>query len=250
MSTLTPDASAAPNFKIDVTTGIKGSVFNTSQAFNITGSSVVDNIKGYANADNISSGKGADTVDGATGADTIDAGAGDDNITGGTGADNITTGAGSDKIIVAAGDASAGVTATGAASTTGFDTIADFTVGAKAASGDYIDFGAATTIETNATATAKNAKIAATGIATFDASDDTLAEKIVAVEAAIDAGTKSAGDSAGFMHGSDAYIFIAGSGTSGLRADDLLLKLTGVDLTAASSDTLDVATDANFIALV
>ena len=68
--------------------------------------------------------------------------------------DNITTGAGSDKIIVAAGDASAGVTATGAASTTGFDTITDFTVGAKAASGDYIDFGAATTIETNATATA------------------------------------------------------------------------------------------------
>ena len=63
-------------------------------------------------------------------------------------------------------------------------------------------------------------------------------------------GGDSAGDSAGFMHGSDAYIFIAGSGTSGLRADDLLLKLTGVDLTAAASDTLDVATDANFIALV
>ncbi len=246
---------------IDVTAA-DPATFLSSQAFTITGSGNIDTINGSANADTLSGGAGndiisgnagndiingdagADTLNGNAGDDTINGGAGVDPITGGTGADTITSGAGADTMTVAAGDASAG-TAAGAASTVGFDTITDFTVGT---SGDAIVYAASTT-ETNATATTGNAAIAS-GIATFHADDDTLAEKIVAVNAAIDAAAGSGnGDAAAFQHGSDAYLFIY-DGTTALATTDSLIKLTGIDLTSTASDALDTTTTTNGFMLV
>jgi Ca2+-binding RTX toxin-like protein len=235
LSTLVPDLSAKPTFVIDATTGFKAATFNTGQTFDLTGSSVNDTINGYANADTIKGGDGDDTIDGKAGADNIDGGAGADGITGGTGADIITTGAGADTVNVGVADASAsaGTADAAVASTTGFDTITDFTVGAT---GDKIDVGAASSVAANAgaTTTAKTGKITA-GTVTFNAADDTLAEKIIAAEAAM--GNAAAGEACMFQHESDAYILVS-DGTDTLGVNDALIKLTGIDTTATTSDVL------------
>jgi hypothetical protein len=236
--------------------------FNSLQGFTITGSANKDTITGSPNADTIAGGAGVDTlnggagadqlhgdagndiINGEAGADIIDGGAGNDVITGGTGADAITTGAGGDEIVAAQTDMSAGTGTAGAASTAGFDTIADFTVGETANTGDKITYaGANTSIvqSATATATATSAAISAKGIATFHADDDTLAEKIVATNAGINTTGAADGATAAFMHGSDAYVFIQ-DGTAALDTTDMLIKLTGIDLTASGSDTVDVAT--------
>ena len=235
--------------------------FNSLQGFTITGSANADSITGSPNADTLAGGGSGDTLNGGAGddtlnggagddslngeagADTIDGGAGDDTITGGTGADAITTGAGGDSIVALEGDMAAG-TAAGEASTAGFDSIADFTVGETASTSDKITYATADTSivqSATATATATSAAISAKGIATFHADDDTLAEKIVATNAGINTGTEAAGATAAFMHGSDAYVFIH-DGTTALAATDMLIKLTGIDLTASGSDTVDVGT--------
>ena len=121
------------------------------------------------------------------------------------------------------------------ASTTGFDTITDFTVGAT---GDKIDVGAASSIAANAgaTTTAKTGKITA-GTVTFNAADDTLAEKITAVEAAINAssgGGATDGEAAVFTDSGNTYVFIS-EGTDGVGAGDALISLGTFD---ASSLTL------------
>jgi hypothetical protein len=217
---------------------LNGALFTSTVTYDITGSVNADTITGYANADTINGGTGADIIAGGAGADIIDGGAGNDTITGGTGADVITTGAGTDIISLAASDASAGVTASNAADITGFDTITDFSAT------DSILFAASTIEAGGATTAAATALIATSGVATFNAADDTLAEKIIAVNTTINAGTESAGDGAVFQHGTDAYLFIH-DGAAVLTAADTLIKLTGIDLTATATDTLDVTTTAN-----
>ena len=147
----------------------------------------------------------------------------------------ITTGAGADTVNVGLADASAsaGTADAAVASTTGFDTITDFTVGAT---GDVIDVGAASSVAANggATTAAKTGKITA-GTVTFNAADDTLAEKIIAAEAAM-AGT-TAGEACMFQHESDAYILVS-DGTDTLGVNDALIKLTGIDTTVTTSDVL------------
>ncbi|MDD5213976.1 MAG: calcium-binding protein [Methylococcales bacterium] len=151
-----------------------------------------------------------------SGADSIDAGAGNDTISAGTGLDTIKGGAGADKFVFAAGDSGS--------PSVGFDTISDF----SAADGDVIDFGStAITIEQATGAlTSGTARISATGLATFADSDDTLADKIVAVENGIASGTLVAGESALFLHGTDSYIFISDA-VAGVDANDVLIKLAG-----------------------
>jgi Ca2+-binding RTX toxin-like protein len=215
---------------------LSGALFNTAQAVNITGSATIDDITGTANADIISGGAGADVLNGAAGADTLDGGAGADTLNGGTGADNITTGAGADTISVAAGDAAAG--AAGTASTTGLDTVSDFTAGTVASGGDKIQHGGgASTIagDANVGAAAAGTAAISSGTATFHADDDTLAEKITATEAAM-TGTTS-GQAAMFAHGGAAYVLITDT-TDGCTANDVLIALTGIDTTATTSDVL------------
>ncbi len=170
----------------------------------------------------------AGTISTFGGNDTIVGGVNDETITGGTGMDTMTGGGTTaDTFVFAAGDSG------GAPSDSVYDTITDFT----AVASNVINAGAAA-IVTNATATAGVAAISAAGVATFNAADTTLAQHIVAVEAAINAGgVAAAGQSAMWQEGANAFLFIS-DGVDGIGANDLLIKLVGLDTTAAAFDTL------------
>jgi hypothetical protein len=93
------------------------------------------------------------------------------------------------------------------------------------------------------TAASGKAGLAGSGaLATFNSADSTLALRIVAVEAAIVDTTHTAGEAAHFMVGSDTYIFIT-DGTGGVGANDLLIKLVGVDATATATDVLTITSN-------
>ncbi|WP_424895261.1 beta strand repeat-containing protein [Tepidimonas sp. HKU79] len=168
----------------------------------------------------VTGGSGANTITGTGFADTITGGARADVITGGAGADTLTGGAGADTFVFAAADYTA---ASAAALAAAADTITDF---GKAS--DIIQWGANLAVVTNATAVNGVAAINAEGKASFTADDDTLVERIIAVEAAINAGGAAAsGQTAYFEFGSDTYVFIS-EGTDGVGAGDALIKLVGV----------------------
>ncbi len=229
----------------------------TGQSFNVTGTTQADTITGSANADtldgaagndtlngaagndDIKGGAGNDTIDGGAGNDTIDGGAGDDPITLGTGNDTVTGGAGGDDFIIVAADNTANTTA--ALLAANHDTITDFGSGTIAAGGDEIDWddgGTAATVASATAAATGTAQIATAGkLATFAAADDTLAEKITAVEAAIQLGaTQADGQAAIFTDSGNTYVFIS-EGTDGIGAGDALISLGTFD---ASSLTLTV----------
>lgn len=162
---------------------------------------------------------GSDVIDfsGFARGSTINGGLGDDTITGGAGADVMTGGAGADIFRFAAGD-------TGTPSATNFDRITDF------GAGDVIDYTVAITIQAGGSGAAGQATISGQGIATFDNADDTLAERIAAVQAAMAAtGGEVLGEAAAFMFEGNAYMFIE-DGQIGLSADDVLIRLDGVNL--------------------
>jgi hypothetical protein len=167
----------------------------------------------------ISTYDGNDTIVGGADAETITGGKGTDTMTGG--------GTTANTYVFAAGDTG------GVPSATAFDTIKDFT----AVAGNVINAGAAS-IVTNATATSGVAAISAAGVATFHAADTSFALHLVAVEAAINAGgVAAAGQAAMWQEGTDAFLFVS-DGVDGIGANDLLIKLVGLDTTAAAFDTL------------
>jgi S-layer protein len=85
------------------------------------------------------------------------------------------------------------------------------------------------------TAAAGNANISAAGLATFHADDDTLAERITAVAADLDAAA-AVREAAVFVHAGQAYLYI--SNGAALNTDgDVLITLTGIS-TLANGITL------------
>ena len=163
-------------------------------------------------------GSAADTLTGGTGADVISGGAGSDVITGGTGLDVLTGGAGAYTFVYAA-------STTGTPSSTVFDEITDYGLGS-----DIIDFGGTSLVKV---ATSGSSSVAATalitnGIASFNAADDTLPEKIIAVNAGLEAGTEASGQFAIFTHDSDTYLYIYDNTADTIDSADVLIKLTGV----------------------
>lgn len=179
---------------------------------------------------NAVAGGGAVIVSGA-GNDTVSGGLDADAITGGTGVDVLTGGGGVDTFSFAAGDSS----------TTSPDTITDF------AATDLIDLASAVSIVTYTSSGAGVATISAGGVATFNSADTTLAQRIVAVEAAINnGGTATAGQTAAFQYLGDAYVFVS-DGVDGVGANDLLIKLAGLDLSQAANDAISITSAANGI---
>jgi len=164
----------------------------------------------------ITGGAGTNTITGSAGDDTIIGGARADSITAGAGIDVMTGGAGADTFTQATGDFTA---ATAAALAAAADSITDFARGS-----DLIDWSTDITFVADATATAGNAAVNAEGIASFAAADDTLAERITAVEASING---TAGQSAIFEFGGSTYVFLS-DGDAGVDAGDGLIKLVGV----------------------
>jgi hypothetical protein len=165
------------------------------------------------------------SVVGSASADILKGGAGEDTLDGEEGADVLTGNGGADSFVFIAGE-------TGTPSDSLFETITDFEAGI-----DIIDHDATITIVQNATASAGTAAIDAEGIASFDAADDTLGERITAVEAGINAGgAAAAGQAAIFEHAGNSYVFIS-DGTDGVDANDVLVQLSGV--TGLTDSTID-----------
>jgi Ca2+-binding RTX toxin-like protein len=186
-----------------------------------------DSIAGGNGNDSIWSGGGNDTVHGGANNDSLSAEAGDDLIIGGTGADTMIGGTGIDTFQFSAGH-------TGTPSDTNFDVITDFVTGT-----DIIDYTNANISVADDVVSAAGRAGISSGEVTFDAADDTLAERITAVQAAIQAGAGHvSGESAVFNFDGDSYLFIS-DGTAGVGANDVLVKISGFaynDLTVAGGD--------------
>lgn len=163
------------------------------------------------------------SLTGTAAADTLVGADSSDSINGGAAVDTMTGGLGNDVFEVAAADF-AGTTA--AAKVAEADVILDWNTGGTA---DSIGWDAVLTVEASvAAASAGTANVSAGGLATFDAADDTLAEKVTATAAAIELQTATTdGETAFFEHGGDTYVFIS-DGVAGVSAGDGLIKLTGV----------------------
>ncbi len=219
-----------------VTPANNSALFRSSLQYNLTGSGAANTIVTGELADTVDGGDGNDAVSGGDGNDSLTGGAGDDTVSGGTGADTITGGTGvdaltgganADTFVFAAGDNGA------TPSNTVFDQITDYQSGV-----DFIDFGSTFLVQyaTVTTAAVGTAGVDATGVVTFVGADDTLMERITAVASAL--GTAQAGSVLIFGHGGDSYIFIT-DGTTGIGANDVLIKLTGV-AAGLGTDTLTI----------
>jgi hypothetical protein len=179
----------------------------------VTGSDGKNTIIGTGNADNIITGEEADAITGGVGADTID-------LTEAT--------AKVDTLNYATTDSP----------TTAYDVVTGF------GAGDLISVNSVTLTANSTAVTSASGKAGLAGsgaLATFNGADNTLAKKIIAIEAAIADTTLAAGEAAHFMDGTDTYVFIT-DGSSGVTATDVLIKLVGFDATAAASDVLTLNT--------
>lgn len=199
------------------TGGINVSAVNSTLNANVTGSAVASS-----------------TITGGAGADTITGGGAADIIAGGVGADTLVGGAGADTFQVTSTVASFTGGTPGTAGL--FETISDYEKGI-----DIIDdTTAALTLSADATTTAA-AGVAgitlATGIASFHVSDSTLALRVAAVNASLEAGTEATGQIAIFEFSGDTYVYIYDNTADTVAALDGLIKLTGVTGITASDLT-------------
>jgi hypothetical protein len=191
----------------------------------LTGTSGNDTIFGLAGNDFISGMLGADTITGGDGRDVFNYTV--DNDTTSSTPDNDSTTAAYDTI---KDFAMMSASYTGAA---GNDTVAEIVDGTDGgAAADVIDItladtgGTASTLAvagasgTAGTTATSNVEVSSTGLVTFAAADDTLAEKLVAIAA--DVTDVADGEAAVFTDGDDSYLFVNDG------ADDLLVKLEGI----------------------
>lgn len=200
----------------NLVTGAAALVINSKiSASAATGAVVIDASAGTTNGIAITGGAGADTLTGTDQADVVVGGAGKDTIDGEGGIDTLTGGTEADTFVFVSTESAANSTA---------DSITDFEKGVDIISqGTLVLSGDAST-----TAAAANAAISSEGIATFVAADDTLAEKVTAVNAALEAGTEATGQVAIFEHSGSSYVYIYDDTADTVAAEDTLIKLTGV----------------------
>jgi S-layer protein len=177
-----------------------------------TNASIVDTL---ANVQNATGTELADYIVGSAGANVITGAAGLDVMTGGDGKDTF--------VFTTA--------STGTPSATAFDTITDYQLGS-----DIIDYSVALVkVASAGSVAAALTGLITNGIATFNAADDTLAERLVAANAGLNAGTEADGQFAVWVQGSDSYVYITEITTANtVGAQDVLIKLTGVTATSAS----------------
>lgn len=226
---LTLNPTAGGTAKV-VATGVNGLTLQNTvtaaeiDASGLSGSAALDMTGGgLAGAGKVTGGAGNDIIIGSANNDVLSGGAGNDTITGRAGIDILSGGAGANTFVFAAGDSAAN-------SVTGFDSITDWAAG----TGNTIDFGGTilAAIAHAAAPIAGTAQVSATGLATFNAADATLAQQITAVAAAM--GGDAAGTSVIWSNGGNSYLYIT-DGVAGVGANDVLVELTGI--TAASGLT-------------
>jgi hypothetical protein len=175
----------------------------------------------------------AATVILGSGGQTFVGSAGSDFVTEGAGADTLTGGAGNNSFIFQASHFTAATLPANLIAAA--DTITDWAAGIN-----NIQFGTtALTITAHLTAPASTvASISSTGLATFNAADTTLTQKLTAVVNAM--GTDAVGTSAVFTDSGSSYLFVVGNNAVGIQAGDALIKLTGVTATTLTLSSGDV----------
>jgi hypothetical protein len=227
VDTITVDGDRELSF----TSGTATDALATFNAADLTGDLIVD-LSGFTGTQGVTvtGGAGTNTLTGTGLADILKGGDRADTITGGAGADSLTGGAGADTFVFAAANFTA---ASSAALVAAADKITDF-----ATSSDIINWDANLSVVQNGAAIGGNAAINAEGVASFAATDDTLAEQVTAVEAAIAATGNADGATAFWENGGNTYVFIS-EGTNGVGAGDALIELTGV--TGLSDSTIATA---------
>jgi hypothetical protein len=133
----------------------------------------------------------------------------------------------------------AGVTAAAAVASDSTSTAFDLLT--FVSNSDIIDVVAGDIVITGGDATtaaaAGNARISATGLATFHVDDDTLAEKITAVAADLDA-TAAVREAAVFDHAGQAYLYIS-DGVAGHSTGDVLIALSGLSTVTVGITLVD-----------
>ena len=174
----------------------------------------------------ITGGSGTNTLTGGGGADTIIGGARDDVLRGSTGTDTLTGGLGNDTFAFTRQANETG----GTPSATVFDTISDYALGSDII--DELTAALALTTDAATNAVAGTAAISNLGIATFAAADDTLLERITAVNASMASGTEADNQVAAFVHSGSTYIYIYDNTADTVDNADGLIKLTGVVATS------------------
>lgn len=164
------------------------------------------------------------TTSGATGQTaTINTGAGNDVIIAGLTNDLITAGTGADTITGGGGVDTFQFETNGSVLGTAMDIITDF----NTAGADVLKFGGTAvllTADVTALVAASNVNTSAGGVISFAALDNTLAKKIIAVQADLQL---DAPDSvAMFIDGGNTYVYYAGIAIG--NADDQLVQLSGI----------------------
>ncbi len=244
IKTVNITGTAAVTYTVNAATTALETVDGSAVAATAAGVAGILTISGAAHAGaqglTIKGGAGRDVLTGSALADNIQGNGGNDTIAGGVGADVLSGGAGTDTFQFTVATNYTG----GAPSGTVFEEITDYAKGV-----DRIDeTAAALTLSTDASQTSAVAGTAAisltTGIATFNAADDTLAEKIAAVNAGLAAGTEATNQFAIFEHSGSTYVYIYEDTADTVAALDGLIKLTGVtgitsiDLTTSSGNLI------------
>jgi hypothetical protein len=231
------DAGGQVSINGNAGTGDQSFAANISQLngrVQFTGGTGDDTLSGGNNFDILTGNAGDDDLIGKEGLDVLSAGDNNDFLDGGTFGDILTGGLGRDDFSIIFGDSGNGPTFTA----TNADVITDFVSGTDA----IISTGGSPTqtpIFQLAPASTVNpsagvAAISATGVATFDASDDTFDERIIAVGAALGSNPVS-GTSVIFTGATTGpgafttYLYVSDSiGGTPTPADDYLAQLIGV----------------------
>jgi len=230
-----------------------------------------DNLSALASTSSyLSGGAGNDSFTGGSGADTLLGGSGNDTISGGTGADSISGSSETDVFKFAAGDSaltvSTGTSGSAAGSVSGNDVIIDYRVGDGTTRAELIDvsgtdatLGASgtynntdKTVYYTTTTVGDTSKVFATfvvgtsGLVTFyDGSSAaitvTSAMLAGAVAALQDQDLGPASATVAFKVDYDYYLYIQGD-ANGTDSLDVLIKLTGVDLSGGLTTSATTVT--------
>jgi Ca2+-binding RTX toxin-like protein len=188
----------------------------------------------------IKGGAGRDVLTGSLLDDAITGGAGNDTINGLVGNDVLTGGAGTDTFQLTAAASFTG----GAPSATVWEEITDYALGVDRIDETVADLALSTDASQTFAVAGTAAISLTTGIATFNAADDTLAERIAAVNAGLAAGTEATNQFAIFEFSGSTYVYIYDNTADTVAAEDGLVKLTGVtgvtaiDLTTSTGNLI------------
>lgn len=223
------------------TTTTTGAVAIAAGSFtgNLTVSATTGTVTG---SNTITTGSGNDTVTlvntSVTGANTISTGAGNDTIVGSAAVETITGGTGADTMTGSGGADIFAFGTNGSIAGTSMDIITDF----NAAGADVLTFGANTNLTYGADVTAlvagSNVNTTVGGLVTFATADNTLALKLVAIQA--DVQLDAVNSVAFFVDGANTYVYYAGAAIG--NADDQIIQLTGINtlatITAGATTTI------------